>query len=279
MKRLIISIISIVSLLTSCGPVRDGLNVEMRYPSKSGVDLAGKVLSIVYLENTDTAALAFNGAMAESFASALETDYGTGEGSVGVYRMRPVNAATYAVKDSLINLLVDTGSDVVFLLDTVKLGEYRSAGNMTPFTVTMYCFDGMDASENIYAYSGTSNVRLGGSTSVQKEGKTVGTQLSSTFKSQWKHEQYSIMYFESEKWYDALELAADYNWTGAMKIWFELLGSRDMLKRSCAEYNIAVACYMMGDLELATEWLDRSDNDNMLAQSESLRKRINARRR
>lgn len=279
MKRLIISIISIIVLLTSCGPVRYGLNVEMRYPSKSGIDLAGKLLSVVYLENIDTAALAFNSAMAESFASVLETDYGTGEGSVGVYSMRPVNAATYAVKDSLINLLVETGSDVVFFLDTVKLGANSPASKMTPFTVTMYCFDGMDASEKIYAYSGTSNVRLGGSTSVQKEGKTVGLQLSSSFKSQWKHEQYSIMYFETEKWYDALELAAQYDWTGAMKIWFELLGSRDMLKRSCAEYNIAVACYMMGDLDLATEWLDRSDNDNMLAQSESLRKRINARRK
>ena len=279
MKRLIISVLSILALLTSCGPVRYGLNVEMRYPSKSGVDLADKVLSIVYLENTDTAALAFNAGMAESFASVLESDYGTGEGSVGVYKMKPVNAASYAVKDSLINLLVDTGADVVFLMDTVKLGTLRSASNLTPFTVTLYCFDGMDASENIYAYSGTSNVRLGGSTSVEEEGKTVGIQLSSTFKSQWRHEQYSIMYFETEKWYDALELAANYNWTGAMKIWFELLSARDMLKRSCAEYNIAVACYMMGNLDLATEWLDRSDNDTKLAQSESLRKRINARRR
>ena len=63
-----------------------------------------------------------------------------------------------------------------------------------------------------------------------------------------------------------------------MDIWLELLSSKDMLKRSCAEYNIAVACYMLGDLDLASEWLDRSDTDNRLAQSDALRKRINARR-
>ena len=103
-------------------------------------------------------------------------------------------------------------------------------------------------------------------------------QLSSSFKSQWKHEQYSIFYFETDKWYKALELADAYDWRGAMDIWLELLSSKDMLKRSCAEYNIAVACYMLGDLDLASEWLDRSDTDNRLAQSDALRKRINARR-
>jgi len=35
---------------------------------------------------------------------------------------------------------------------------------------------------------------------------------------------------------------------------------------------------MLGDLDLASEWLDRSDTDNRLAQSDALRKRINARR-
>ena len=34
---------------------------------------------------------------------------------------------------------------------------------------------------------------------------------------------------------------------------------------------------MLGDYELAGEWLDRSDTDNKLAQSDALRKRINAR--
>ena len=74
-----------------------------------------------------------------------------------------------------------------------------------------------------------------------------------------------------------MELAAEYEWKAAMELWFNLLSTKDMLKRSCAEYNIAVACYMLGDYELAGEWLDRSDSDNKLAQSDALRKRINAR--
>lgn len=276
MKRIVLALLSMMAVMSACGPVRYAVNIEMRYPSKSGVDLGGKMVSVVFLENEDSLALAFNGGMAESFASALENDYGTGEGSVGVYRMRS-GSGSYADKDSLLNLLADTGADVVFLMDTVRLGEVKS-GDMTPFTVSLYCFDGMDASEKVYAYSGTSNIRLSPTSDIYDEGKTVGVQLSSSFKSQWKHEQYSIFYFETDKWYKALELADAYDWRGAMDIWLELLSSKDMLKRSCAEYNIAVACYMLGDLDLASEWLDRSDTDNRLAQSDALRKRINARR-
>ena len=50
------------------------------------------------------------------------------------------------------------------------------------------------------------------------------------------------------------------------------------MKKACAEYNIAVACYMLGDYALALEWLDRSDADNnMPTLSDAMRKRINAR--
>ena len=52
------------------------------------------------------------------------------------------------------------------------------------------------------------------------------------------------------------------------------------MKKATAEYNISVACYMMGEFDLAGEWLDRSDADNKLPTlSDALRKRIEARKR
>ncbi len=62
--------------------------------------------------------------------------------------------------------------------------------------------------------------------------------------------------------------------TGKVRLTCE---SKDMLKRSCAEYNIAIACLMLGDAELAIEWLDRSDADCKLPMSDVLRKRLSAR--
>jgi len=51
-----------------------------------------------------------------------------------------------------------------------------------------------------------------------------------------------------------------------------------LMKRACAEYNISVACYMLGDYTLALEWLDLSDKDNKLPISDAMRKRIDARK-
>jgi hypothetical protein len=102
--------------------------------------------------------------------------------------------------------------------------------------------------------------------------------VSGNFKSQWKTEQYSVIYFESEDWYRALEYACQLSWKPAMDIWLELIDTRDMMKRSCAAYNMAVASYMLGDYELASQWLDRSDADNKLPLSETLRKRIDSRK-
>ena len=295
-----------VFMMVSCGPMRHAVQVEMRYPSKSGIELAGKSISVVYLENKDQDAREFNSHMADGFAYALEEEYGTGEGSVPVYSMVRSVDGDYAQKDTLFRILMEVGSDVVFLIDTVKLGSmrvdgatrvdsavsvdssYLSVAHM-PFTMKMYSFDAMDKSGIVKSYGGSSEAQPmvysnGKDTSSQQYYKArkslpsaaweVGKEISDSFRSQWKHEQYSLTYFDSEKWYQGLDCAEAYDWKGAMDIWFSLLKTNDLLKRSCAEYNIAVACYMVGDYDLASEWLELSDKDSPLPYSEALHKRI-----
>ena len=85
MRKLVVAIASLCLCLASCAPMKHAVHVEMRHPSKSGVDLAGKDVSVVYLETDNTVANAFSEGMADGFAYTLEQDYGTGEGSVGIY--------------------------------------------------------------------------------------------------------------------------------------------------------------------------------------------------
>lgn len=309
MRKVLIQALACI-LAVSCGPSKHAIHVEMRHPSKSGVELAGKNISVVYLENDDHTATEFNESMADGFAYALEQDYGTGEGSIGIYRMRKMPGSNYASKDSLFNILMDTGADVVFLFDTVRFGNmtvggpskvayksspdssYVSSGSI-PFTMKLYCFDGMDKAERVQAFGGTSIARpevysngKDDSTVASRkaykvlgaEGWDAGLTIADSFKSQWKHEQYSVVYYDSQKWYDALTKAEQYDWKGAMDIWFSLLDTNDLMKRSCAAFNISVACYMLGDYGLASEWLDRSDQDNKLPISDAMRKRIDARK-
>ena len=256
----------------SCGPSRHAMHFEMRYPSKSGLDLAGKILSVVYLENDNEEGNLFNQGVADAVAYALEKDYGIAEGGIGIYRMRCEDDAKYDTRESMLNLLVDTDADVVFVFDTLKLGPVLADGS-TQFSMALYSFDAMDQDEQVRSYKGSS-------AAVLSEGAPkTGTTVASSFKSQWRNEQYSFMYFDNEKWYTALDRAEVYDWKGAIDMWMTLLSSNDPLRRSCAAYNIATACYMMMDYELALEWLDYSDKTNKLTHSDNLRKRINERRK
>lgn len=310
MRKTVVAIAVVCLCIASCAPMKHAVHVEMRHPSKSGVDLAGKDVSVVYLETDNTVANAFSEGMADAFAYTLEQDYGTGEGSVGIYRMPMSPDGNYASKDSLFNILMDTGADVVFLFDTVRLGTIviggatrvaspRSADSTfvsrasMPYTMKLFCFDAMDQKEQVKTFGGTSVARPdvysdGRRTSkelmdkamknVDKDGWNAGVLVAESFKSQWKHEQYSIVYFDSsDKWFEAMLKADQYDWKGAMDIWLDMLKTKDMMKRSCAEFNISVACYMLGDYNLASQWLDRSDEDNKLPISDAMRKRIDQR--
>ena len=310
MKLLKVLVVIAAFVAVSCGPSRHSIHVEMRYPSKAGIELAGKTVSVVFLENQDDTATEFSNSMADGFAYALEEEYGTGEGSVPVYSMKRSAGGNYADKDTLFRLLMDTGTDVVFLIDTVSLGNlkidgatriasavtpdssYLSVAHM-PFRMKMYSFDAMDQTATVRSYGGSSEAQPlvysdGKDNSAKQYAKAMaalpfaawdaGKEISDSFRSQWKHEQYSLAYFDTEKWYTSLDRAEVYDWKGAMDIWLELLETNDLLKRSCAEYDIAVACYMLGDYKLASEWLDLSDKDNLLPLSDALRKRIDARK-
>ncbi|MBQ9462469.1 MAG: hypothetical protein IJU68_02290, partial [Bacteroidales bacterium] len=73
-------------------------------------------------------------------------------------------------------------------------------------------------------------------------------------------------------------LAYDFHWKRAADIWMALSGTGNYTKRACACYNTALAFYMMGDLNIATKWLDRADGYESLGLSPGLRKRIEERK-
>lgn len=304
-----IFIFAAIVLICSCGPNKYAVSVEMRNPSRSGVNLAGKIVSVVYAEGDDEYTNEFAASIADGFAYTLENDYGTGEGSVGIYKIRSSENTSYSSRDSLINLLVDTGADVVFLLEHPSISSmtvspikersnvadpdsiYVTRGSM-PYSLMLHCYDAMDKSEKVHTFTGSNiaypKVYFGeGESSVnkvkkaysalQEDGWNAGVKIADPFKTQWKHEQYSLIYFDSQKWYRSIEMAANYEWKEAVEAWIGFLDTHDMLRKASAEYNIAVACLMLGDAKLALEWLDRSDSDNKLPVSDALRKRINER--
>ena len=263
----------------SCSPSRYMIDVEMRHKSKAGVDLTGKNVAVVYGSSSQYPYNAFIESLADGFAWNLKADYQNTIDSVGVFGLDS-QASEYASRDSLVFLLLETGSDVVFLFDKIDFGKIDNgaSGLTMPFDVSLRCYDAMNKEDRMLSFNGSSIARTSSLEGLPDEAWEAGKTVASSFKPEWKHEQYSIYYFNSDKWYDALTKVEMYDWKSAMDVWFEFITSNDVLKRSCACFNIATACYMSGDYDLATKWLDKSDKENALPLSPVLRKRINARK-
>lgn len=304
MKLRILSLIAgLAAILTSCGPQAFSLNMEVRQPSDSGLRLEGKSVAVVYLEKDLQKDSLFNEYLANGFTSSIEAEYFEGATAVSVYKLQDKPGAKYSSADSLIRMVVDTDCDVVFLFDSPKFGEvnltqtqkdsqgeeYCVAG--VPMETRLYAFDSMSGSDSVYVWKIAKELKGAVySTSVDEfpdkvwqsislPAEQVGIAAARIFLPQWKNESVSFVYYESPyKWHQASELVCDYRFDEAIKLWIKLLDTNNMLRRSCAEYNIAMACYLLGDIPLAEKWLNRSDEDYPLSLSAGLRKRIEAKK-
>ena len=273
MKKLLF--IALLLAAVSCGPSRHAIGVMMRTPSKSGLELGGKIISVAYSNVGDPVSDKFNKAMANSFASVLETEYETGKGSIKLLGVDGANG-DYSQRDSLVRILMDTGADMVFLFASPVFNTENTTG-ARPMKVNLYCYDGMNKEDKVFGFSGTTVLTSTSDSSLINEATDAGVTVTDVFKPQWKNEQFSIAYFDATKWYEALYKAEEFDWKGAMDIWLTLLDTNDLLKRACAEYNIAVACYMLGDFSLADAWLKKSKADNdMPTLTDAMSKRIDA---
>ena len=153
-------------------------------------------------------------------------------------------------KDTLIRLLVETGDDVVFLM------QNPSRSLQEDYEVAVV--DALSGSDEVHCYAG------------------VG-KIGSEFDPEWKNVYFELYYFDSYSWLYALEDALDGNWTAAMQQWMKHAENcRSAVKRSAACYNMALSCYLLGQLDLAEKWLEQSDQlspmDGTLALHQSIDK-------
>lgn len=307
MKRSLLSAIAALSALValqSCDPQAFSMNVEMRYPSSSGMSIDGKSVAVVYLNEDSAKDSVFNECLANGFASAIEKNYFNGAEAVNLYKMPKVGGGVYSNADTLINLIVDTGCDIVFLFDAPEFGNVQIKEQKTstsgtyypvsvPVAIKLYGFDSLSGSDTVRVWTGTRMLSANMEASLGRQAaadslwnrigssaENLGEVSARTFAPVWKEETYTFIYYESpEAWLAAAQYASDYKWNEAMKVWISLLDTNNPMKRSCAEYNIATACFLMGDNELALKWLNSSDEDYPISLSKTLRKRIQARSR
>ena len=295
--------------LASCAPQAFVVTPEMRTPSKSGLNLAGKSMAVVYLTGDEKRVNEFNSSIAEGFATRLEDDYFGGDQEIGLFKMGHDKGADYSAKDTLVRLVLDSGKDVVFLFDLPELGapdvgeplkltgRRRSADSTyisnvsIPFTTKVYVYDSMNKEDKVLGFNGSKtlstevysdgsvgkdNIAVRSMKAIPAIAEKAGIMAANSFLSNWKQEYFYVVYYEGSEaaWNKGAENAYSFKWDKAIQEWLPLTSSKNAETRACAAYNIALGCFMAGMPDLALEWLDRSDKGTPISLSKDLRKKI-----
>lgn len=308
MKRLTF-LLGTALLLAACSPQTFTMNIEMRNPSRSGLDLANKSMAVVYEQVPAKGDSVFLRSIASGFARKMEDDYFGGKEVIHFFQV-PKDTASTVRKSYMQDLVMDTGDDVVFLFSQPEYGAIGTGENkpvtfktgkdsayvcpvVIPFKMKVYAYDALNKSDKLLYFSGSTSVRP----QVFNDGlqtydnlvdkawteagplaEQIGSQATGNFVSTWKPERFTFYYFDSfeTEWDSAAQAAFEYRWADAIGKWTSLVkkypaGSR---KRACAEYNLASAFFILGNYSLSTRWLDQADADCELSLSPGLRKRI-----
>ena len=288
--------------MSSCGPTAYLLDIETSHPSEAGVDLAGKTISAVYLDNGDVGDSLFSAALATSFVTRMEKDYFQGDSLISIYCLDKAPETDYSSKREMLEILMDTGSDVVFVFDAPEFqdnvavnlesdpdGSFMAKASF-PFSIELYVYDSMDKRDTVLRFRGASvadaSSAVSGKESRDALGDILKSQLGGTarrlgdasgdkFSPVWKMEEVLFFLYDSNSWYETYFYVRDYEWQKAIDIWMSMLDTANMEKKACIEYNIAAACYLSGQYDLASDWLELSRRHfNLSPYTDSLGKKL-----
>lgn len=288
MTKTILPLGLLAAAMCSCGPTVYNFNVDRSAPSASEMNFTGKSMSFVYEAGSDSLVAA---ELALGFVSSMEEQYFAGNDAVPVYNRLPSQGAAAAPKDTMVDMIMESGSDVVFFLHGVKTGETAYANSVVrmPFTAVLSVYDSMDSRDTVVTCDASdafvwqvapgtelSEIEDAVKADVGNAAFRYGRSLSESFLPVWIKETYSLVIYEYDsEWYEAAAAAVgQMDWKNALSVWMRKADTGDIQKRSCAAYNCALACYMLEEYDLALQWLDLSDSVMKLSYSKSLRSRI-----
>ncbi len=262
-----IFLMALVCLVCSCSPQAYSMLVESRDRTSGGLDISGKTVSILYLTQDNVRDSTFAVFFADGLAQGLEAEFFKGAESIEVFSTPRDSKGYYADRDSLVNLMIQTGTDVMFLVDTPE--DHK---------IDIYAYDSMNKEDKVMTFV----KEVGSAYDRQDESlfcsdaQYLGYEFSKTFYHKWIQQLFTLVYFDNMDgtWTDAIMYAEDFKWSEAIDLWLAKIDSGSAIQSSCAAYDVAVGCYMLGQYDLALKWLDFSDSKYPVSLSAGLRKRI-----
>ena len=273
MKRLFVILLTLAALC-ACTPQAYTLLYDMHYPGEAGFVLENKTMSVVYLNDGNRQDSLYVSSLANGLVKGLEAEYFQSEEAIPVFSVPKNRTGVYHAKDSLVNLMVQTDADVLFLLDSPTL---RTSRDSVTAISNLYVYDGLDKKRDSVIVVPLSR-KYPARADLQASATSYDAAVAGLFTNEVRKEYYSIVYYDTyNTWVRALMKAVDSDWEGAMEIWMEILsGKATDEEKACAAYNMALGCYMLENYPLALEWLDRSDKYQPISLNSFLRTKARA---
>ena len=256
-------------------------DVEVMTPKAFVLNLDEQNASVVAtydLQKKDSTNMA---CIASGAATYLEEKNALEVGSVGAYTIPSDEYQGTNDKEYLEQLMMATGSPILVILDGLNLEKFRLSREYNGMLGTG-SFLTMKGSTSITVYDAIQDTtlfqkrvsdsilfkipyELSLSESSVKDFiaandsiimTAFGQKLADHICNSWVEEEWMLIdYPDDSAWHGAYKNAMDFKWEEAIKAWIPLTEDQKPEKASYAAFNIAVACQMLGQTDLAIEWV------------------------
>ncbi|HOO42718.1 MAG TPA: DUF6340 family protein [Bacteroidales bacterium] len=302
-------LLSVLLLLSACGPLINIMEVDVRLPATRPINILGREMA-VFTPQYDSVSVTDSVLLqkfAMSLADALASESYLSPGSVPVFSHYTGSEAlgTLDQPDYVHRLALETGTNMVFMVDSVEIGgfftrevsqvqdDYKLQYLMAPFTSVVRVYDAEKVefikyiplcdtvAWEVWIPTETETVSIPSTAfqDLQRASEYFARELAETFMDQWETQDRVVFVYEKRAWNMAYNHALAFAWDEAMKIWMELVKGTDTKEVACAAFNMALACEMQGNFELAEKWLDLSQKSYDLPEAKYYRELLQERKK
>ena len=281
--------------LTGCAtPQAMFFNVDVLKPKFYTFTTEDQTSSVIatYSNTSDSLSANF---LAQGTARQLELNNALEEGAIGAFTIPAQEFRGTSDKEYLEQLMLATGSRCLFIVSNIELRPEKIEKSVSVGDIESFCICPIKAHIDIYdavadtllykkIQTDTMYVRVPNrfTGSKQEANKyiqandslirsTFGTLIADEVSPKWIPEEWMLIDYPTDNaWHSAYKNAMDFKWEDAIKGWLPLTESENKDKASYAAFNIAVACQMLGNTDLALNWIQFARNNYNFREAESL---------
>lgn len=292
MKKFGLLVFALGAGLTACGPMIQLIDVEVKLPASHPVSFNNREIAIFNALYDHTAtpqesewndSLLIN-KVAEGFRDQLAADLLIDSDSISVFNHFCGQTARGDLDDKeyIYSLSELTGAQTLVLIDSLWRGDFEyvpTKSAAVPAYSPLYVsatwqmvFRIFDMKDDqfiarlvikdtlhwvVIAQNGDSSlIETKLLLSMPETAHHLGAAVAQITLPQWETQERALFFFSGASWEKALEHAFMFEWEEAQRIWLSLTkDTKNYKKIAYAAYNLAVASEMMGQFDLAREWL------------------------